>query len=217
MWSHCVFDIAAWQQGVIPSFNLEILGFGGLGWLTTRPFVFNWSQKIAEILLKVLKSIVNRFSSANNLKTARMIGKRRWIYKTIQPCSAERSSSSSTHMIYDWSELVATLTSFFVCFCCFVLFCFVFYWTAIHLGIRATFAMKSSPRWIKKGHVFFFFFPWRLICLTSCRWAYFRGVAYMLSGFQYKLRERQKIAFPNLPKLRTPRRKIFKRIPLYQR
>ena len=130
MWSHCIFDIAAWQQGVIPSFNLEILGFGrlrslGIQWLATRPFVFNWSQKIAEILLKVLKSIVNRFSSANHLKTARMMGKRRWIYKTIQPCSAERSSSSSTHMIYDWSELVATLTSFFVCFCCFVLFFFI--------------------------------------------------------------------------------------------
>lgn len=85
----------------------------GIQWLATRPFVFNWSQKIAEILLKVLKSIVNRFSSANHLKTARMIGKRRWIYKTIRPCSAERSSSSSTHMIYDWGELVDTLTSFF--------------------------------------------------------------------------------------------------------
>ena len=31
----------------------------------------------------------------------------------MQPCSAERSSSSSTHMIYDWGELVDTLTSFF--------------------------------------------------------------------------------------------------------
>ena len=37
MWSHCVFDIAAWQQGVIPSFNLEILGFGGLGYNDLRP------------------------------------------------------------------------------------------------------------------------------------------------------------------------------------
>lgn len=37
MWSYCVFDIAAWQQGVIPSFNLEILSFGGLGYNDLRP------------------------------------------------------------------------------------------------------------------------------------------------------------------------------------